>query len=155
MFNTIMILSIAVNILLAAIVILFFIKMRNLEKRYKEFISNFNKNGDIEETFENYVKMVNNVNEENKIMKANQLNMEKTINNCIQNVGIIRYNAFEDVGSELSFAIALLDNNDNGFVVNSIYGRTSSSVYAKKIENGTSKYTLSEEEIRAINMAKE
>ena len=155
MFNTIMILSIAVNILLAAIVILFFIKMRNLEKRYKEFISNFNKNGDIEETFENYVKMVNNVNEENKIMKANQLNMEKNINNCIQNVGIIRYNAFKDVGSELSFAIALLDNNDNGFVVNSIYGRTSSSVYAKKIENGTSKYTLSEEEIRAINMAKE
>lgn len=155
MFNPIMILSIAVNILLAAIVILFIIKTKKIEKRYKDFISQFNKNGDVEEAFKNYIKMVNNVNEENKIIKANYLNLERKINGCIQNVGMVRYNAFDDVGSELSFAVALLDNNDNGFVINSIYGRTSSNVYAKTIENGTSKYTLSDEEIKAVNRAKE
>ena len=155
MFNQIMILSIAVNILLAAIVILFFIKVRSVEKRYKEFISNFNKNGDVEEAFKKYIKMVNNVNEENKIIKANCMNLERQLDDCVQNVGMVRYNAFDDVGSELSFAIALLDNKDNGFVINSIYGRTSSNVYAKTIENGTSKYTLSDEEIKAINRAKE
>ena len=99
--------------------------------------------------------MVNNVNEENKIIKANYLNLEQQLNQCIQNVGIVRYNAFDDVGSELSFAIALLDNENNGFVINSIYGRTSSNVYAKSIENGTSRYALSDEEIKAVNRAKE
>ena len=91
----------------------------------------------------------------NKIIKANYLNLEQQLNQCIQNVGIVRYNAFDDVGSELSFAIALLDNENNGFVINSIYGRTSSNVYAKSIENGTSRYALSDEEIKAVNRAKE
>lgn len=155
MFNQIMILSIAVNILLAAIVVLFVFRIKRVEIRYNNFISKFNKNGDIEETFKNYIKMVNNVNEENKIIKANYLNLEQQLNQCIQNVGIVRYNAFDDVGSELSFAIALLDNENNGFVINSIYGRTSSNVYAKSIENGTSRYALSDEEIKAVNRAKE
>lgn len=155
MFNQIMILSIAVNILLAAIVILFVIKIRNIERRYNDFMSNFNKDGSVEEAFKNYIKMVNNVNEENKIIKANLLNLEQQVNGCAQNIGIVRYNAFDDVGSELSFAIAILDNNDNGFVINSIYGRTSCNVYAKTIEGGTSKYTLSDEEIRAVNRARD
>lgn len=155
MFNQIMILSIAVNILLAAIVILFVIKIRNIEKRYNNFMSNFNKNGNVEEAFKNYIRMVNNVNEENKIIKANYLNLEQQVNGCAQNIGIVRYNAFDDVGSELSFAIAILDNNDNGFVINSIYGRTSCNVYAKTIEGGTSNYTLSDEEIRAVNRARD
>ena len=155
MFNQIMILSIAVNILLAAIVVLFVFRIKRVEIRYNNFISKFNKNGAIEETFKNYIKKVNNVYEEKKINKENYLNLEQQLNQCIQNVGIVRYNAFDDVGSELSFAIALLDNENNGFVINSIYGRTSSNVYAKSIENGTSRYALSDEEIKAVNRAKE
>ena len=155
MLNSLIILSIAVNILLTAIVILFFVKLRNIEKKHKDFMSTFIKNGDIEIAFEEYIKMVNNVNEENKIIKANYLNLEQQVDKCIQNIGMVRYNAFDDVGSELSFAIAFLDNNNNGFIINSIYGRTSSNVYAKTIKNGTSKYTLSDEEIKAVNKAKE
>ena len=102
-----------------------------------------------------YIEMVKNVNEDNKIIQANELAIERRLNTCVQNIGMVRYNAFDDVGSELSFAIALLDNENNGFVINSIYGRSSSNIYAKTIENGTSKYTLSDEEIKAVNKAKE
>lgn len=154
MINIILILSIAVNVLLTAIVMLFILRIRGLEEKYYSFISKFEGEASIEEIMNNYAKMVNNVNEENKIIVANALNMERRLNTCIQNVGMVRYNAFDDVGSELSFAVALLDNNDNGFVINSIYGRTSSNVYAKLIENGTSKVTLSDEEIKAVNEAK-
>ena len=73
----------------------------------------------------------------------------------MQNVGLVRYNAFDNMSCELSFAIALLDDSDNGFVINSIYGNNSCNVYAKKIEYGISKYTLSEEEIMAIKIAKD
>lgn len=155
MINIILSLSIAVNILLTAIVLLFIFRIKNLEDKYYSFIAKFDGNKSIEEVMNNYMKMVNNVNEDNKIIKANTLNMERQLNMCVQNIGMVRYNAFDDVGSELSFAIAMLDNEDNGFVINSIYGRISSNVYAKTIENGTSKVTLSDEEIKAVNKAKE
>ena len=155
MINIILILSIAVNVLLTAIVLLFIFRIKNLEDKYYSFIAKFDGNRSIEEVMNSYMKMVKNVNEDNKIIKANILNVERQLDMCVQNIGMVRYNAFDDVGSELSFAIAMLDNEDNGFVINSIYGRTSSNVYAKTIENGTSKVTLSDEEIKAVNKAKE
>ena len=155
MINIILILSIAVNVLLTAIVLLFCYKINKVEKRYEGFISKFDEKENIEEALKTYLEMVKNVNEENKIIKANELELEKRLDKSLQKLGIVRYNAFDDVGSELSFAIAILDNENNGFVINSIYGRSSSNVYAKTIENGTSKYTLSDEEIKAVNLAKE
>lgn len=152
--NAVLICSIAVNILLTAIVLLIIYKLNRVEKHYSEFISKFDKDENIEGTFKKYTKMVNNVNEDNKIMQANAKNMEKQINSCLQNIGVVKYDAFEDLGSELSFAIAFLDNNFNGIIINSIYGRSSCNVYAKRIEEGMSKQTLSEEEILALNRAK-
>lgn len=149
------VLSIIINIMLTVIVLFFFFKLVKIEKKYKEFISKFDCKQSIEETLKNYIELVNNVNEENKIMQANYLNLEKQISGCIQKIGMVRYNAFDDVGSDLSFALACLDNENNGFVLNAIYARNSNNIYAKTIENGTSKYTLSEEEIKAVSIAKD
>ena len=79
--------------------------------------------------------------------------MEKNLVKSIKKVGIIRYNAFKDVGSDLSFALALLDDQNNGVVLNGIYAREMSNIYAKPIENGKSNYVLSEEESQAIQKA--
>lgn len=83
--------------------------------------------------------------------KVDNLNTKLTF--AIQKVGFIRYNAFADMGSELSFSIAFLDNFLNGFVLTSIYGREQSTCYAKPIKNGKSIYPLSAEEIQAIDRA--
>ena len=72
---------------------------------------------------------------------------------CIQKTGIVRYNAFRDTGSELSFALALLDRENNGVVLNGIYSRENSNIYAKPIENGIPLYKVSEEEEEAIQIA--
>ncbi|MFZ5816194.1 MAG: DUF4446 family protein [Bacillota bacterium] len=72
----------------------------------------------------------------------------------VQRVGIVRFNAFPDTGSDLSFAIALLDAQDNGFVLSSLYGRSESRIYAKPIRGGVSTYTLSDEEKQALAIAK-
>ena len=128
------------------------IKMSKLENRYKEFINKFQSN-DIEKTLKDYFLLANQVNEENKIILAETKNLEKRIDNCIQKIGIVRYNAFDDVGSELSFAVALLDKNDNGLVINGIYARNSSNIYSKPVIHGKSKYVLSDEEIKAIDEA--
>lgn len=72
---------------------------------------------------------------------------------AIQKIGFIRYNAFGDMGSELSFSIVFLDDFLNGFVLTSIYGREQSVIYAKPIKDGKSLYPLSVEEIQAVDRA--
>lgn len=72
---------------------------------------------------------------------------------AIQKVGFIRYNAFGDMGSDLSFSIALLDNFSNGFVLTSIYGRDNNVCYAKPIKEGKCNIQLSAEEIMVIDRA--
>ncbi len=73
---------------------------------------------------------------------------------CVQKVGVVRFRAFEDTGSDLSFAVALLDSDDNGVVLSSLFGRTESRVYAKPVEHGASSYLLSTEENEALSKAK-
>ena len=80
--------------------------------------------------------------------------MDKTDKSKIQKVGLIRYNPFDEMGGNLCFALALLDGNDNGVVLNGIHSRTGSFTYAKPIEMGVSTYMLSEEELKAVEVAK-
>ena len=71
-----------------------------------------------------------------------------------QKVGIVRFNPFSEVGGDQSFSIALLDGNDSGVVITSLYARGENRVYAKPIKNGVSEYALSKEEKKAIEKAK-
>jgi hypothetical protein len=71
----------------------------------------------------------------------------------LQKVATLRFNAFPDVGSDLSFSIALLDAHNNGIVLSSLYSRNESRVYAKPITAGKSTYSLSEEEKAVILQA--
>ncbi|HOB34775.1 MAG: DUF4446 family protein [Firmicutes bacterium] len=66
---------------------------------------------------------------------------------------LLRYNAFENTGSDLSFTLALLNDNADGIVLTSIFGREDSRLYAKPIIGGKSQYTLAEEEEQAIKAA--
>lgn len=75
------------------------------------------------------------------------------VSDCYQKVGYIKYDAFGDVGGELSSSMALLTDNGNGFVVTSINGRSESRVYVKLIENMRSSTPLSDEENKAITYA--
>ncbi len=70
-----------------------------------------------------------------------------------QKIGIVRFNPFKEVGGDQSFSIALLDSQNNGFVITGLYERETNRTYAKPIEKGNSKYPLSEEEKQAIEKA--
>lgn len=72
---------------------------------------------------------------------------------CFQKVGFVKYDAFGDVGGELSSSLAILTANGNGFVITSINGRSDSRVYVKTVENRKSLSPLSEEESKAIASA--
>lgn len=67
--------------------------------------------------------------------------------------GIVRFNPFNDIGGNQSFAIALLDNKNNGFVISSLFVKDGNRVYAKLIKNGKSDHLLSSEEKEALKKA--
>lgn len=76
----------------------------------------------------------------------------------VQKIGMIRFNPFDGIGGDQSFAVALLDANNSGVVITSLYVRDGNRVYGKPVQNGSSEHSLSAEEkeaiAKAINTAK-
>ena len=150
--NFLIIISI-INIVLVLAIIINYIKTSKLQKKYETFIKKVGNGKNIEEDLTRYMTKVEKIEEENKQIIKYCQNLDEEIDACIQKVGIVRYSAFKDTGSDLSFALAMLDENNNGVVLNGIYSREMSNIYAKPVENGKSKYTLSNEEEEAIYKA--
>jgi hypothetical protein len=73
----------------------------------------------------------------------------------LQHIGMVRFNPFDDTGSDQSFAIALLDDRRDGVVISSLHGRSNTRLFAKPVAAGTSPHTLSDEEAQAIRIAVE
>lgn len=86
-------------------------------------------------------------------LSATDRRQEGLIEGAVRRVGVVRYDAFEDVGGRLSFSCALLDDHGNGVVMTSINGRQDTRVYAKPIVDARSQYNLSVEEEEAIRQA--
>ena len=148
-------------ILLVAVIILFvlyIISVANLKKlrvSYSKFMNKLGNGNNLEEMMKEYIKRVNNTKKKNEEIISYCKVIDENIKRCSQKIGLVRYNAFKDTGSDLSFTLAILDDYNNGVVLNGIYARDSSNIYAKPVENGQSKYVLSNEEKEAINRAME
>ena len=127
----------------------------NINKKYIKFMKKLGKGSNLDEMLKDYLRDVKEIKQDNSEIKAYYTKLDKDISSCIQKIGLVRYNAFRDVGSDLSFAIALLDRNDNGVVLNGLYGSESSNIYAKPIKSGLSTYQLSEEEKYALEIAEQ
>ncbi|NLA27337.1 MAG: DUF4446 family protein [Firmicutes bacterium] len=80
---------------------------------------------------------------------------EKKLKLAVAGVALVRYNAFREMGSDLSFSLALLDGNFDGTVLTSLFGREESRCYGKPVKQGKSSYPLSEEEIEVIDKARQ
>lgn len=128
------------------------IRLYKFTKGYKQ-ITRGRKGEDLEGLLTSYLNTV----EENvgriSDFEERMKKLEKRTELALQKVGIVRYNAFSEMGSDQSFSLALLDQNDDGFVITGIFGREDTVTYAKPIEKGTSRYPLSAEEIQAIDRA--
>ena len=148
-------------ILLVAVIILFvlyIISVANLKKlrvSYSKFMNKLGNGNNLEEMMKEYIKRVNTKDPKNEEIISYCKVIDENIKRCSQKIGLVRYNAFKDTGSDLSFTLAILDDYNNGVVLNGIYARDSSNIYAKPVENGQSKYVLSNEEKEAINRAME
>jgi hypothetical protein len=80
-------------------------------------------------------------------------NLEKISERTIQKIGVVRFDSFSGTGGKQSFAVAVLDDKNNGFIISSLFVNEGNRVFAKPLKNGKSEYTLSKEELEAIEKA--
>lgn len=151
--------DILINFILIVLVIILLIiqllnriEMNRLEKRYRKMMKG-STGKNIEDLINEYGGKVEEALDRATKIEENYESVDARLKGCIQKVSVVRYRAFDDVGSDLSFSIALLDDKNNGFVITGIYGRSECTTFAKPVENGISKYDLSEEEKNAIKNA--
>lgn len=141
------------NIILLICSIISNIRIKNIHKKDKIFMEKLGDGKNIKEDLEKYMHRVSNAEEEIRKLSVYYKELGKKTEKCIQKVGVVRYNAYKDTGSDLSFAVCLLDEKNNGIVFNGIYSRDMSNIYAKPIEDGKSKYKVTPEEQEAISRA--
>jgi hypothetical protein len=127
-------------------------KIKKSKEKYNSFMRGLT-GVNIEDLLIRIDKDIREMERDINLIESNISSLDTKLTFAIQKIGFIRYNAFDGIGSELSYSIALLDNFQNGFVLTSIYGRESSISYAKPLKNGECNIPLSAEELIAIDRA--
>ena len=144
----------------ALVVIMFIIQIINmvqigkLKKKYNVFM----KGKDAKSLEDTLIKRLNQVDKLIEANAANEQNIKKIFNNMkstFQKFGLVKYNAFHEMGGKLSFSLALLNETDDGFVMNAVHSREGCYIYIKEIVGGNSIIVLADKEQEALNMAKD
>lgn len=127
-------------------------KVKRLMKRYEKFMRGKSAENLADALEENFQQM-----ERLEIShQKNELKMDNALNNItstFHKLGIVKYDAFKEMGGNLSFALCMLDDNNTGFILNTMHGRDSSYSYIKEIIKGEAYATLGEEEKEALDKA--
>ncbi len=142
----------ALAIILLIMVIVLFVKFNKLSRRYQKFMGGKNA--------KSLEKDIVGLYEDNKLIKASMDRNHKDIENlyrklegAFQKIGLVKYDAFNQMGGQLSFSLALLDENDNGFILNSVHSAEGCYSYTKEIKAGLCDIALGDEEKKALDIA--
>lgn len=139
-------------LLLLIMIIVAFVQISKFKKKYEKFM--LGKDGASLE------KDIMTLYEDNKFIKSNVSQNRDDIKElfkrhetAFQKLGLVKYDAFKEMGGKLSFAMVLLDQNNNGFLINSVHSSDGCYSYTKRIKNGASELPLSNEEKVAVERA--
>ena len=146
------IVSYALILILIIMVIVQAVKLSKLSKKYKKFMSGKNA--------KSLEKDIIGLYEDNRFIKASTEKnksdirfLYKKLASTSQKVGIVKYDAFNQMGGQLSFSLALLDENNSGFILNCVHSTEGCYSYTKEIRNGSCDISLGEEEREALDIA--
>lgn len=144
---------------LSVLLLVFLVLTISLFKRMKHFeasyvtLQTFMSGQQLDVLFQKYIQKVVTQEQELKICNSRLDPIEEKLRVGIDRAELIRFRAFENTGSDLSFALALLNQEGSGVVLSSIHTRDESRVYAKPLDRGNSAYSLTEEEKEVISRA--
>ncbi|SDB34953.1 DUF4446 family protein [Eubacterium oxidoreducens] len=148
-----------IMILAALIVVLIIIMIVNTAKtsRMKKSYRAFMEGKDMKSMEEILMKKFEQVDKAVAVTDKNTeevQNILETLNKTFMKVGMVKYDAFNEMGGKLSFSLALLNKANDGFIINAMHSREGCYTYIKEIVNGNSYLVLSDEEAQALSIAK-
>lgn len=126
--------------------------LNRLSRKYAIFMKGKDAQS-LEKLFKRKFELIEKLTVNSEINAEKIAKLEKMQNMILDKYGIVKYDAFEDMGGKLSFVLAMLDNNNTGFLLNAIHSRENCFLYIKEIVNGESYVALSDEEIQALKKA--
>lgn len=142
----------SISVILLILIIIAFVQISKFKKKYKKFM--LGKDG------ANLEKDIMTLYEDNKFMKLSIdrnrddiKTLYKKHEKSFQKIGLVKYDAFTEMGGKLSFALALLDENNSGFIINSVHSSEGCYSYTKRVKDGDSQLALSNEEKVAVERA--
>ncbi|MDO5291129.1 MAG: DUF4446 family protein [bacterium] len=139
--------------ILFILVIVLFVKNSKLNKRYRAFMQGSEAKS-LEESIQTRFSEVDMIKELLKKHQNHLDQLEETFKVTYQKMGIVRYDAFKEMGGKLSFALALLNDDNSGFIINSMHSsREGCYTYVKEIIHGEAFVVLAEEEVQALDQA--
>lgn len=144
---------VAVVLIMFIIMIVNLVQISKLKKRYKIFMSGKNARN-LEKTLIERLDQVDTLLEANAVNEKNIKVLFNKMKFTFQKVGLVKYDAFNEMGGKLSFSLALLNEKNDGFVMNAVHSREGCYTYVKEIIDGNSIIVLSPEEHEALDMAK-
>lgn len=156
MYDIQMVLSIlaGVSAFLLVLIIVLYVKLNEMRKKYTLLMQG-SEDKSLEDMFIKRLDAINKTVADIERLDRKQQQFEHKLQGCVQKVGIIRFNAYNDISGDLSYAMAVLDEYNNGLVLSGLISRTDMRCYAKAIINNTSTHVLTEEEQLALKTAQE
>jgi len=143
----------AITFLLIIFIILIFISHRRLSKLYKKFMTGENGKS-LESKFISRFSDLDMLKAEANRLSKELDKVKENLLTCYQKIGVVKYDAFREMGGKLSFVLVLLDKENNGFLLNSVHSsREGCYTYLKEIIKGESFIELSTEEKSALEQA--
>lgn len=146
-------------ILLIMLIVLMFLLYMNVNMKYsrlKSSYSSFMRGRDGKNLEESILEKFDELDEIADIAKKNRLDIKEIfhmIQSNYQKVGIVKYDAFNEMGGKLSFALTLLDGNNSGWIINAMHSREGCYTYIKEIVRGQSYIELADEEAESLEQA--
>ncbi len=128
-------------------------RMRRLNAKYASFMKGQN-GSSLEKDISKRIGKIDKYAQNFGALDDSILAMQEMMAHSVHKYGIVKYDAFDDVGGKLSFVLALLDDMDTGFVLNAVHSRENCFLYIKEIMKGESYIMLSNEEVEALRIAK-
>lgn len=128
------------------------VKINKMKKKYNSFMKGSD-GTTLEETIISRFRQVDDLKVKQELQEKDISALKANILKTYQKFGLVKYDAFNEMGGQLSFSLAMLDKNNNGFLLNTVHNREGSYTYVKEIFDGKSDINLSEEEERALDKA--
>ncbi len=143
----------AVQLIFLILYVVLFLQHIRMKKRYQTFLQ-----GETGKSLESSIlkkfKEIDTLTSKCEVLEQGMKKNDENIQLAFQKVGLVKYDAFKEMGGKLSFSLCMLDNHDNGLLITSMHTREGCYTYSKEIIKGESYVILAEEEKRALEQAK-